>query len=378
LGARASAFVGDFCVDSYYIIDSDAAKPSLETGILTRPVREQRSTLGGAGNVAANLRVIGATTIRAFAVIGADSLGLELMRLLAHQQVDTSGVIIQSTGWQTNSYLKPIVNGEECHRYDFGVFNALTPQSERSLLGAIAAALPELDVLVVNQQFEKGIHTEGFQAGLNDLLRRHPRVVALVDCRHLAHAYPTGMHKLNDLEATRLCGIAHTPQDAIPRKEAVESAVRLFARWKRPVFVTRGPKRLPGDRRTGHSRGSRTSHHPKDRHGRRRRQHGGGHRCLSRGRGLAGRGGRLRQLCRRRHRAETSADGHGLAGRDSGDRRIPDYVYQPELAEDIRHASYLPGTAFEIAEPLPAEFEIHFAIFDQDGTLSTLRRVGIR
>jgi len=113
-------------------------------------------------------------------------------------------------------------------------------QSEARLVRSTVERFGRLDVLVVNQQFEKGIHTEGFQAGLNDLLRRHPRVVALVDCRHLAHAYPTGMHKLNALEATRLCGIAHTPQDAIPRKEAGESAVRLFARWKRPVFVTRG------------------------------------------------------------------------------------------------------------------------------------------
>jgi len=374
IGRARIGVVGDFCVDSYYIIDSDAAKPSLETGILTRPVREQRSTLGGAGNVAANLRVIGATTIRAFAVIGADSLGLELMRLLAHQQVDTSGVIIQSTGWQTNSYLKPIVNGEECHRYDFGVFNALTPQSERSLLGAIAAALPELDVLVVNQQFEKGIHTEGFQAGLNDLLRRHPRVVALVDCRHLAHAYPTGMHKLNDLEATRLCGIAHTPQDAIPRKEAVESAVRLFARWKRPVFVTRGRNGCLVIDELG-------THEVPGLHIIRKTDTvGAGDSMVA---GIAA------SLAVEASPAEAAAFGNFVAGvtvqklQQTGTAspaeilaigESPDYVYQPELAEDIRHASYLPGTAFEIAEPLPAEFEIHFAIFDQDGTLSTLRR----
>jgi len=52
----------------------------------------------------------------------------------------------------------------------------------------------------------------------------------------------------------------------------------------------------------------------------------------------------------------------------------PDYVYQPELAEDIRRARYLPDTAIEIAEPLPADFEIRYAIFDHDGTISTLRQ----
>ena len=55
--------VGDFCVDSYYIVDTDESEPSLETGLATRPVREQRSSLGGAGNVVANLHAIGATSV---------------------------------------------------------------------------------------------------------------------------------------------------------------------------------------------------------------------------------------------------------------------------------------------------------------------------
>jgi phosphoglycolate phosphatase-like HAD superfamily hydrolase len=51
----------------------------------------------------------------------------------------------------------------------------------------------------------------------------------------------------------------------------------------------------------------------------------------------------------------------------------PDQVFRPELAEDMRMAAYAPDTEIEIAEPLPAEFSPGHAIFDHDGTISTLR-----
>jgi phosphoglycolate phosphatase-like HAD superfamily hydrolase len=52
----------------------------------------------------------------------------------------------------------------------------------------------------------------------------------------------------------------------------------------------------------------------------------------------------------------------------------PDYVYRPELAEDPRRATYQARTEIEIAEALPPEFDIRYAIFDHDGTISTFRQ----
>jgi phosphoglycolate phosphatase-like HAD superfamily hydrolase len=52
----------------------------------------------------------------------------------------------------------------------------------------------------------------------------------------------------------------------------------------------------------------------------------------------------------------------------------PDYVYAPELADDARHAQYVPGTAMEVVVPLTGQRRITHAIFDHDGTISTLRQ----
>ena len=52
----------------------------------------------------------------------------------------------------------------------------------------------------------------------------------------------------------------------------------------------------------------------------------------------------------------------------------PDYVYLPELAEDPRRADYYNHTEIEIVRTLPADLNIGHAIFDHDGTISTLRQ----
>jgi phosphoglycolate phosphatase-like HAD superfamily hydrolase len=51
----------------------------------------------------------------------------------------------------------------------------------------------------------------------------------------------------------------------------------------------------------------------------------------------------------------------------------PDYVYSSELAEDIRQAKYLMNTEIEIINPWESKLQIRHAIFDHDGTISTLR-----
>lgn len=366
--------VGDFCVDSYYIVDKDASEPSIETGLPTRPVREQRSTLGGAGNVAANLRAMGIKVVKAFAVAGPDSIGFELVRLLKEIGVDPSGVVVQDSDWQTHSYLKPIVDQQECHRYDFGVFNALSAQASKDLLGKIESALPSIDVLVINQQFEKGIHSEVFQKGLNELLVRHPRITALVDCRHLANPYPSGLRKLNDHEASRLGGGPQVAKESVTRKEAIDSASFLFAQWRKPVFVTRGSSGcLVADKDGIHEIPGLHVINKTDAVGAGDSMVAGIAACLGAGASpteSAGFGNFVAGVTvQKLQQTGTASPAEILAIGEN-----PDFVYRPELAADIRRASYVAGTEIEVSEPLPSEFEIRYAIFDHDGTISTFRQ----
>ena len=90
------AVVGDFCLDVYWFIDRSRAETSLETGIETRPVREQRYTLGGAGNVVMNFLDMGVGQVHVFGVTGADPFGQEMRRLLSDPRVESSGLLTQT------------------------------------------------------------------------------------------------------------------------------------------------------------------------------------------------------------------------------------------------------------------------------------------
>lgn len=366
--------VGDFCVDSYYIVDGSASEPSLETGLDTRPVREQQHSLGGAGNVVANLRALGVKNLRAFGVMGPDIQGSLLLRLLGESGAVADGLILQGSGWQTHCYLKPIVDRGESNRLDFGLFNVLDEAVGERVLAEIEKALPSLDVLVVNQQFRAGLHTPAFRHGLEQLLQRTPRVKALVDCRDLDDAYGAGLRKLNDLEALRRCGSLRRPGEPISRREAVDAAEILYKKWRRPLFVTRGKYGcLVYDEQGLHEVLGLHIIKRTDPVGAGDSMVAGIAACLAVGAspeeaatfGNFVAGVTVQIL----DRTGTASPAQVL---EIGE--CPDYVYKPELAEDSRQAAFHPETDVEIVEPLPSEFAIRYAIFDHDGTISTLRQ----
>lgn len=76
------AVVGDFCLDAHWFTDESKCELSIETGHMTRPVRQQKYSLGGAGNVTNNLAAIGIKEMRAFGVVGSDPFGADMVNLM--------------------------------------------------------------------------------------------------------------------------------------------------------------------------------------------------------------------------------------------------------------------------------------------------------
>ena len=366
--------LGDYCLDIYWFVDSTRSERSLETGSMTHPVREQRYSLGGAGNVVNNLVAAGCRSVRALGVAGDDPWGRELIRLLEELGVNTEDMLVQKENWATLAYNKPHVEKKETNRFDFGNFNELSPDIARDLLERCRTQIPEADVVIVNQQVRQGIHAEGVREGLTALMNEHPDRIFIVDSRHFSDSYCGAHMKINDHEAARLCGILRAPDEMVLREETLPSARALFARFGRPVFVTRG------------SRGIVVA----DRHGL----------CEipaiqvlgpidTVGAGDSALAGISLALAVGCDTLEAAQIGNFLAGvtiqklnqtGTASPEEILDigceqaYVYQPELAEDPRRARYLPDTEFEVTRDLPSALKITHAIFDHDGTISTLRQ----
>ena len=125
--------------------------------------------------------------------------------LLAAAGPNTDGLLVQREAWDTHVYMKPHERQKEQHRIDFGNFNQLQVSTLQQLLDAVEAALPDLDILIVNQQVLSGLHTPGVRDALRALIAAHP-----------GPPYHRGLHgtirmrtgsamrKINVAEATRV------------------------------------------------------------------------------------------------------------------------------------------------------------------------------
>ena len=130
------AVIGDYCLDAYWDVDTAFSERSLETGLDTHPVRSQRYSPGGAGNVLANLVSLGAAEAHALGVVGDDPFGQYLRGALEKSGGRIEGLVTQGQNWQTHVYAKPHLSDEEGNRFDFGCFNQMDEKTERALVEA--------------------------------------------------------------------------------------------------------------------------------------------------------------------------------------------------------------------------------------------------
>ncbi|MBN1987277.1 MAG: HAD family hydrolase [Prolixibacteraceae bacterium] len=373
INAVKIAVVGDFCLDAYWFIDESKSEISIETGQKTRPVREQRYSLGGAGNVTNNLTAMGVKDVRAFGVTGSDPYGTEMVKIMHKNGINTDNLLIQQENWSTHVYTKPYVGDFEEGRIDFGNFNQLSTQTANLLIQKLKNAIPQVDLVIINQQVLSGIHTEYFKKELVNVIQSFPEKIFVVDSRNYNDYYDGAYRKMNDTEAARLFGLVKDASDVVLYSEVKEAALFLFEKFGKPMFITRG------------SRGSVVvdENGVTDIYGLM---------IISKvdtvGAGdsyLAGAASALAAGYTMKDAAEIGSYVAGVTvqklfqtGTASPEEILtigtdPDYVYSPELAEDTRHARYFEDTEIEIVNEWPEKLTISHAIFDHDGTISTLR-----
>jgi rfaE bifunctional protein kinase chain/domain len=237
------AVIGDFCLDVYWTIDRSASETSIETGLKTEPVRIQRYAPGGAGNVVMNLSALGVQQVYPVGLLGNDPFGRELRRLLESLQINGSSLISQNEGWATPTYIKPCVDSQELSRIDFGNFNRLSKAAEDELFAKLETVLKKVSVVLINHQVTGSIHdSKSFRERLAQVMSEHSDLTFIIDSRGYHDAYPKAIHKLNEREVMRTGGVSIEADDEISLEEVVQQAQNLCARWESPLVVTRGAR----------------------------------------------------------------------------------------------------------------------------------------
>lgn len=227
--------VGDVCLDIYWHADMKKSVLSRETPHFPLPVTEERYSLGGGGNVMANVSALGVKAVLPVSVLGADWRGYLARECFKNIGVNAAGLITDETR-VTPCYAKPLRQGisdvvYEDPRLDFENRSPLTERTENEILAALDKAAAQADAIAVSDQLEYGAVTPRIRERLCELGKTMP---VIVDSRDRIALYDNVIIKPNEFEAAGALGGGFS--------DPADAAKALSAKTGAPAIVTMGDK----------------------------------------------------------------------------------------------------------------------------------------
>jgi hypothetical protein len=125
----------------------------------------------------------------------------------------------------------------EQNRIDFGNFNELSKATADRLIGLLKNEIPQVDVVIINQQVLSGIHTRYFRKQLVQVIQQFPDKIFIADSRNYSEVYEGAFRKMNDREAANLIGLKKDANDVVLYSEVKEAAARFVQKiWQTFVY----------------------------------------------------------------------------------------------------------------------------------------------
>ena len=369
------AVYGDFCLDAYWQMDMDGSEVSVETGLQAEAVATHNYSPGGAGNIVANLAALKPDTIKVIGVVGNDIYGRELSAQLKDLGADVVSLTIQDEDFDTYTYTKKYYGEKEDPRIDFGLKNKRSDETDEEILGNIEKALEDCDALIFNQQVSGSITNQDFIDRANELFEKYADKIVVLDSRHFNNKFRNVYRKANEIETAVLNGLDVNPQDFIPFSDIKKHGTQVFEKDRKPIFVTCGARGIVSIDASG------ITEIPGIQLLKKLDTVGAGDTTIS-----------ALTLCLAAGIPPSEAAAFAnlaaavtvqklfTTGTASGEEIVElnldaDYNHQPELAADLRQANYLPDSEIELCQGdvVLKMGKIKHAVFDHDGTISTLR-----
>jgi rfaE bifunctional protein kinase chain/domain len=149
--------IGDVMVDSYLWGKVERISPEAPVPIVSVTKRENR--LGGAANVALNIKSMGANPILC-SVIGNDQKGVEFLEMLKAESLRTDGVV-QSRNRITTTKFRVIGNKSQLLRVDEEMDKDLDDWEFDSLLKSFETIIHQTRIdVIIFQDYDKGVISE--------------------------------------------------------------------------------------------------------------------------------------------------------------------------------------------------------------------------
>ena len=230
-GSTAVLVVGDLMLDRF--VWGEVSRISPEAPVPVVEVQKETVLLGGAANVANNIRGLGGGCILG-GVIGDDDAGSSLMALAEERDIDTS-VVVQDAG-PTTVKTRIVARGQQVVRVDREDRRGPVGAVLDALRGAFARVVPSAGCVVVSD-YAKGVITHDIMISLR-ALASDSRVPLLVDPKPSNMDLYRGVTMLtpNSLEAGVMSGIEIADDNTLDL-----AASRIMSNMDADaVLVTRG------------------------------------------------------------------------------------------------------------------------------------------
>jgi D-glycero-beta-D-manno-heptose-7-phosphate kinase len=148
--------VGDLMLDRYVSGAVDRVSPEAPVPVVR--VEEERSAIGGAGNVAANVAALGATCT-VVGCAGRDEGGRTLRAELEALGVGTDG-IVAAAGRPTTVKTRVMARHQQVVRFDHEVESDVDARVAEAIAATVAELAASCDVLIL-EDYNKGVLTPG-------------------------------------------------------------------------------------------------------------------------------------------------------------------------------------------------------------------------
>ena len=146
--------VGDIMLDKYYF--GEVRRISPEAPVPIARVSKEKTTLGGAANVAHNLALLGCNTL-VCGVIGQDEHGSTMVNLLAAKGIEPEG-LVKKNG-PTTTKVRVIGGHQQMLRLDFEETHPIAIEIEQQMKEYILKIVPNQVTSVIISDYGKGVCT---------------------------------------------------------------------------------------------------------------------------------------------------------------------------------------------------------------------------
>lgn len=219
--------VGDMMLDTFVYGSSARLSPEAPVPVMLR--QKERSMLGGAGNVVANLCRLGCQTSFA-GVVGADEDGRRLRNYLLELGADAE-LLLELESYSTSVKTRFVAGNHHLLRVDREVPLRLTESEAALFLEKVESRLPRVD-LVLLSDYGKGLFDERITSALISLSHKYGRPV-IIDPKRTDYAIYGGatLVKPNLKEFCGAIGRVLSPSSPDFREEALAAGRELCQRY---------------------------------------------------------------------------------------------------------------------------------------------------